>query len=73
MKIIIIILMKMTKMKKNNSMVFGDSLYISLGADKNMNSLNSQKFNFDIKLNPRNKSTRNSIINIVNYDSKKDT
>ena len=35
--------------------------------------MNSQKFNFDIKLNPRNKSTRNSIINIVNYDSKKDT
>ena len=62
-----------SRMKKNNSMVFGDSLYISLGADKNMNSLNSQKFNFDIKLNPRNKSTRNSIINIVNYDSKKDT
>ena len=61
-----------SRMKKNNSMVFGDSLYISLGADKNMNSLNSQKFNFDIKLNPRNKSTRNSIINIVNYDSKKD-
>ena len=62
-----------SRMKKNNSMVFGDSLYISLGADKNMNSLNSQKFNFDIKLNPRDKSTRNSIINIVNYDSKKDT
>ena len=62
-----------SRMKKNNSMIFGDSLYISLGADKNMNSLNSQKFNFDIKLNPRNKSTRNSIINIVNYDSKKDT
>ena len=26
-----------SRMKKNNSMVFGDSLYISLGADKNMN------------------------------------
>ena len=62
-----------SRMKKSNSMIIGDQMYISFGEDRKSNNSKSNKLIFDIKLYPKHKSTRNSKININNYDSKKDT
>ena len=61
-----------SRMKKSNSMIIGDQMYISFGEERKSNNTKNNKLSFDIKLYPRHKSTRNSKNNMINYDSKKD-
>ena len=63
---------KNSRMKKSNSMIIGDQMYISFGEERKSNNTKNNKLSFDIKLYPRHKSTRNSKNNMINYDSKKE-